>query len=101
MKKFYYITTPTKEKRGYNIKATIYQHTKEGMEQLDVVYYNTASCRGNNSEVFSFLLENKLFKISKKVLATLTEGQKEEISQGYYGGTGLENKQIRILQLTY
>jgi len=62
VKKFYFRvdTTSTSVYGGRNQKASIYQHTRSGLKYIGETKWNTASYRGNESEVLNELMKRKL-----------------------------------------
>ena len=79
---------------GRNVTVEVFQHTKDGMESVGEVGWNTASYKGDTSEIFSYLVERG--KIPKKYL---NASQTKNGGGGYYWWTFKEDYNIHINEL--
>lgn len=81
-KRFYFkpIKTSTSIYGGRHFKADIFQHTKKGLKNVGTAKWNTASYRGEESEVLNQLVRDKI--LPKEVL---------QISKGTHSGSGYWN----------
>ena len=56
------------------------------MAYIGVHYFNSASCKGNDSEAFGYIVENDNFKLTKKQKEDLQDYELRSIESGYYNG---------------
>lgn len=97
MKRFYYKISKETISRMYggaNVTADVYKHTRNGMKHIGSLEWCTRSYKGEESEVFTFLIDKK--ELPKKAY---NWSESKSSSGGYYNWTFKEDHNVSIERL--